>query len=636
MISKLVILFFVLAPTLSGCGPEPLTDCVKGLCGQKWAQELDSAIAQCEAHLKIHPDEPRGLLRLAEAYYQKASFIKNQTYSREDFVLSSNLKKIDRLLDEALRASDEALLQKQDSAEVFDFKGRVCFLRGELRGAGEWRRGFDFWRKSISYHEKAVSLRPNAAEMWYNLGVSREIFFWREKPQECYEKAIELDPTFAKGYAALARYPKYRSKGYSLKAFQFGSGDPEVLRTVAGSYISDELKDAYIKSIRSIPNVAKAPLVLGLSSLLPKYGERESRILKEIVRMDHHFFKDHQSLGAYSLQKGILSTSSGRSKSFEKASLNDALRHVKIWAEAMGSVGRATGYLSGDEICAELIQMYPATPWVYVYTGMNRQDLQAPYGRSAVGIDSAVQCFKKAIRLDSSFAMAYYLLAAKYVEKEDWVSGERWLKETLRRAPNDEFVTLNAHLLSTLVRARRGDISQAIHECDLALRMDSAYVKSALRWGIYGRGYLRDLLFRLDEPIGAESVRTASDRKIASLLNLSSGWGYWSRKSSGGEYNRFFQKAIDLDPGNLDAYFALATMRSFENEYDKGIELVRKVIRLHPDNATAHKHLGHLYLEKNLLDKAKQELELAYKLGDFEARITLDMVEESRKEKHLQ
>ncbi len=72
------------------------------------------------------------------------------------------------------------------------------------------------------------------------------------------------------------------------------------------------------------------------------------------------------------------------------------------------------------------------------------------------------------------------------------------------------------------------------------------------------------------------------------------------------------------------------------NEFDKGINRIQKVIRRHPENAEAHKNLGNLYLSKNLLDKAKQELELAYRLGDFGSRIALEEVEKSAAQKHEQ
>ncbi len=639
MIPKFMLLFFILVFVLSGCGPEPPTDCEEGLCGHNWALELDSAVARGEALVQAQPNDVNALLGLADAYVQKASFINNQTDTRADSWFSSNVKKIERLLDEALKASEEVLLQKKDSAEAYDLKGRAYFVRSQLNH--EWETQYSVLGKSISYHEKAVSLRPTSAEMWFHLGIARQrIWSWSpEITQQCFEKAIELDRTFSKAFAALAWYGKYVSGGIFSTGKQLGSenlkkierflnealrasDDPDVLRVVADMYSDNQVKTAYIQSIRSVPNVAKAPFVLGFSSFLPKGGELEFKVYKRIVCLDHHFSKDHRSLFRYSLYKGILQSSDGRFESYEKGSLNEALSHLKIWAEAIGVDGEwdvREWWGVGQEVLSNaMTKRFPTASWAFIYCG-----------KGAGNLDAATGLFKRAIALDSRLAIAYYFLAATEAQREDWVSADGWSAEALRRSQNDEFVTLNAHLLRMLIHARRGAIPKVIQECKRALQIDSAYVALALRWGIYGKSGPNELLFRLDEPIGLGSVRTTSDRKIASLLDLSSGWGYWRGQAWGDKYNKFFQKAIDLDPENLEAYFALASMY-FARDYDQGINLIKKVIRLHPENAKAHKNLANLYLSKNLLDKAKQELELAYTLGNFESRIALEDLEKSR------
>jgi tetratricopeptide (TPR) repeat protein len=600
MATKPSLLFVILALTIIGCGPEPLTDCDKGLCGHKWALEVDSAVASGEARVQAQPNDANALLTLAEAYIQKASFVKNQTDSRADFWLSSNLKKIDHLLDESINLCNKALQQKQDIARAYQLKGKSFRLKVGLNreDTGNWLRVCD---QSVSNLEKAVSLAPDAAEMWYELGLacSNDQSRW-DKAKSCFEMALKLDPNHAGAKALL-----------STPSWPYFAG-------VIGTYNVEELhgmplrghrydRDNFLETIRLVPDPAKAPFVIGISFLVIDPDEAWARYYKELVQNKHHHLKDHFDLAL-----------AGRHEDW-------ALKHFKTWAQANNGLGSGVSWLSLWDfpgLDGKMSRVYPMSPWSWIYRG-----------RVAADRDSALGYFRKAIALDSNLTIGYYLLAATYLEKGDLVNAEGWFK-AFRRAPADEFLTLNAHLLNAFVQARTGEMSKATQECELALRLDSTYARHALSRGIFGRRYgehdgSRDLWFLLNDPIGPQALKTRSERKVASLLNLSSGWGYWRREAWGEKNNKFFRSAVELDPDNVDAYVALARMYNYQNEYDHGIELVQKAIRLHPENAEAHLMLGVFYVNKNLLEKGRQEMELAYKLGNLEAKITLYEMEKA-------
>ena len=143
----------------------------------------------------------------------------------------------------------------------------------------------------------------------------------------------------------------------------------------------------------------------------------------------------------------------------------------------------------------------------------------------------------------------------------------------------------------------------------------------------------------LDKPIGRESLRMPSDRKLASLLNLWSGWSYYRRAIFVWEQRNisFFQKAVELDPENVEGYIAIASMYSaFQLKDEHGLAFMQNALRRFPENARLHRELGRLFLNNNQTEKAEQELGRAYQLGDYEAKLTLDQLQEWRDEQKKQ
>jgi tetratricopeptide (TPR) repeat protein len=604
-----------LAFTLSACGPEPLTDCDKGLCGQKWAMELDTAVAKCEVRVKTQPNDVNALLGLADAYIQKAFFIQNQTNSRADFWLSSNLKKIELLVDQALNQCDKVLRQK-DVARAYQLKAKSLLLRMQL--SRRWT--LDEYPKMVANLEKALSLSPNSADIWYDLGEAyRYYYFERDKAKRCFEKAVEIDPEHVRAYVALLEYSrsmardaKFFSDAARVMAANRTSPDPQVLRSLMDASIGFD-PESYLESIRIIPNLSKLPLLIGAVLFARDDRERRSALLDRIVHDNHHFPKDHLDL-AYSYQYQLF------------AKTDKALKQFWIWAQATN--GLSSRFLFGwwrKTIRDKLTKAYPMSPWVWINAGRASPAL------------AGITELKRAIELDSNQALPYYFIATTFVEKDDWLNAEQWLRVAKRKASGDEFITLNAHILTALISARTGDMSRMFRETELALKMDSTYVADAMAEGIYGRIPVR---FLLDKPIALESLRAPSERKLASLLNLWSGWSHYYRGSSDGTVQQsvpFFRKAIELDPENPQAYIAIASLySSFLLRDAGGTVFVQNALRRFPGSAKLREQLGSLYINNNMLDKAQREFEKAFQQGDYSAKGWLILLQEWKAEQQKQ
>ncbi len=82
------------------------------------------------------------------------------------------------------------------------------------------------------------------------------------------------------------------------------------------------------------------------------------------------------------------------------------------------------------------------------------------------------------------------------------------------------------------------------------------------------------------------------------------------RYGAGYNYNRclyYYNKAISLDPGSMDAYNNLGIIYNSIREYDKAEEVFKKALAIDPDHLSIHHNLGQNYYLTMQYDKALNE-----------------------------
>jgi len=77
----------------------------------------------------------------------------------------------------------------------------------------------------------------------------------------------------------------------------------------------------------------------------------------------------------------------------------------------------------------------------------------------------------------------------------------------------------------------------------------------------------------------------------------------------------FFEKILKEDPNFIEALQALAGIYTSIGEYQKGLQLDKRLSSILPEDELAHYNLACSYSLTGILDKSLQELEISFKLG---------------------
>ena len=130
-----------------------------------------------------------------------------------------------------------------------------------------------------------------------------------------------------------------------------------------------------------------------------------------------------------------------------------------------------------------------------------------------------------------------------------------------------------AHNLLGVYLARKGDIKEAMHEFEEALKI--------------------------------------APRDVGSLYNFARALAVQGRSAEAVEY---YNRVLVLAPGNVGTYVALASMQADQGNFERAMELYREGLRHNSNGGDLHDELGSLLFRMGRVDEAIAELETAAKL----------------------
>lgn len=132
---------------------------------------LDSA----RKAIALDASDPRAMMHLSSVYY-KCGF-----------------------LEQAVQAAVRASELVGDDGDELSTLGGVFYKLGEFE-------------RSIAMHEKAVARDDQNHLYWYNLGISVQAAGDLERGEEVFQRALSLEPDFARAYSSLARIKKQTTR----------------------------------------------------------------------------------------------------------------------------------------------------------------------------------------------------------------------------------------------------------------------------------------------------------------------------------------------------------------------------------------------------------------------------------------
>ena len=192
----------------------------------------------------------------------------------------------------------------------------------------------------------------------------------------------------------------------------------------------------------------------------------------------------------------------------------------------------------------------------------------------------AIEAFKQAIQIDSTYALAYCGMADSYFRLSNLHFPPREVlpkaKEAALRAVEIDENLAEAHSSLGLVKVYYDhDWIGAESEFRKAIKLNPDLVSSHQRYGSY-----LTFMGRFEESI------------------------------------RHYETALDLDPFSLQINMNLATTYFLRGEYERSIDHLAKTIELEPNYMPTHFLLGCTYIQQNRLTEAIAEFQFIYKLDE--------------------
>jgi tetratricopeptide (TPR) repeat protein len=219
----------------------------------------------------------------------------------------------------------------------------------------------------------------------------------------------------------------------------------------------------------------------------------------------------------------------------------------------------------------------------YAYTNLDR-------------LEEALEAYRKVLELDEDNVAARINSGVIYFKLGQEDKAARMFGSALDSDPgNKDALSMWALSLETLADEQRQELSQAATQEDSVNIMDT--VKETLIEAV--KVYRRAIEAHPEEKnfiynLGVLYARELKNFQAAKPL---------------------FQKVIELDPEDVDAWFNLATAQLNLNELDGALESLEKTVELTPENADVWYQLGIIYVKKGMKEKGEEAFKKAEELG---------------------
>ncbi|MDX1672187.1 MAG: protein kinase [Balneolaceae bacterium] len=228
-------------------------------------------------------------------------------------------------------------------------------------------------------------------------------------------------------------------------------------------------------------------------------------------------------------------------------------------------------------------------------------------------LDLAIQQFEKAIRQDSSYALAYAGLGESYWRKYELTRNTDYVSDA--RNALDRALLINNNLGH--VRITMGIVYRGTGEYEKALKQFKAAIQTNSRndaaYRELGRTYAA--MGNFEEAIDSYNKSIEIKPEYWAGYNQL-GVVYW-RSNSYQKAKEQFERAVELAPDNYRALLNLGGVHNQLENYDKAIDYYERSMQLRP-NPSAASNLGFAYYQQGMYENAITNFRIA--INQFNSR----------------
>ncbi|MFC2084929.1 tetratricopeptide repeat protein [Bacteroidota bacterium] len=276
--------------------------------------------------------------------------------------------------------------------------------------------------------------------------------------------------------------------------------------------------------------------------------------------------------------------------------------------------------LTGEE-AESVYKLSSHNPEAYTYYLRGRHFW---YKRTPEDFKKAIAFFKRAIEIDTGYALAYsgladtYRLLPEYTGISPYSSLPK-AREAAEKALKLDNTLAETHTSIAGVLSDEGNRMEAKKEFERAIQLNPNYLL-AYHWGAINLGWLGDVVGY------TEMNQKALDLDPKSPIISSNLAGLYRKTGRIDKAIEQHKKAIRLNPDHAQPYRVYGTTLSEIGDHKKAIEMTQKALVLDSISLISHTYMGEVYRDAGLYDKAIEQYNKMIDINsDFSLRSYCEM-----------
>ena len=224
-------------------------------------------------------------------------------------------------------------------------------------------------------------------------------------------------------------------------------------------------------------------------------------------------------------------------------------------------------------------------------------------------IEKAIECYEKSLKVNPNNPMGYYNIGSAYQIMQNHEKAVEYLKKASELDDEDEGFKISLGM--SLMKAERFEEAAVIYKKLLIHHPEKENYKYNLVTCYEALGDLQTAIKMLEGMVYLNQKFLPPAQKLASL---------YIRVNQLAKAKEIYDNILMKNSPTAETIHQYAVLSSSLCDTDTAEKMLKKVIRMNPNIAKAHKDLGIIYLNKRLFDYADDEFKTAMKLqpNDFE------------------